>query len=196
MFILGLIAGVGSRMLDFNENTRTLGIIFSQLNIWFLLCVLISIYSPSPKQAMSNVFPFCVNMLIAYYLYDAVTDNSASLRAYLWWSGLAAVTPILGYCSWYSKENGRAAQVLRWSILIISIVANIVMFKDFQYYDIIITATLAYFLFCQKINRDKTRRRYIMKGLHDLSLMDKQVFDELVKQHYTELQDTDINSNK
>ena len=188
MFVLGLLAGIGCRALDLNPNTKTLGIIFSQVNIWVLMCVLISIYSPSPTKAMSNVFPFCINMLIAYYLYDSFMGTYTSLRAYLWWSGLAVITPLLGCCSWYSKESGFIPRVLRWGILITSIVANIVMFKDFEYYDIIITAILAYFLFCQKLDRAKMRRKYITQGLYNLYTTDEDIFNELTSEHITYLQ--------
>lgn len=183
MFILGLFAGIGCRVLDLNPATKTLGIIFSQVNIWVLLCVLISIYSPSPSKAMSNVFPFCINMLIAYYLYDSFMGTYTSLRAYLWWSGLAVITPLLGYCAWYAKEVGVIPRLLRWGILITSIVANIVMFTDFAYYDIIITAVLAYFLFCQKLNRERMRRKYITQELCKLYTTDNEIFDELVAEH-------------
>lgn len=183
MFILGLLAGIGCRVLDLNPDTKTFGVIFSQVNIWVLLCVLISIYSPSPSKAMSNVFPFCINMLVAYYLYDSFMGTYTSLRAYLWWSGLAVVTPLLGYCAWYAKEVGVIPRLLRWGILITSIVANIVMFKDFAYYDIIITAVLAYFLFCQKLDRAKMRRKYITHGLYGMYTLDEDIFNELVSEH-------------
>ena len=188
LFVLGLMAGIGCRMLDLNPNTRTMGIIFSQVNIWVLLCVLISIYSPSPVKAMGNVFPFCINMLVAYYLYDSFTGTYTSLRAYLWWSGLAVITPLLGYASWYAKEVGAVPRILRWGIVITSIVANIIMFKDFAYYDIIITAILAYFLFCQKIDRNKMRRKYITHGLYGLHALDEDIFNELVSEHVEYLQ--------
>lgn len=183
MFILGLVAGIGCRVLDLNPATKTLGIIFSQVNIWVLLCVLISIYSPTPTKAMGNVFPFCINMLVAYYLFDSFTGHYTSLTAYLWWSGLAVVTPLLGYCAWHSKEIGLGPRILRWGILITSIVANIIMFKDFVYYDIIITAVLAYFLFCQKLNRERMRRKYITQELCKLYITDNEIFDELVAEH-------------
>ena len=183
MFVLGLIAGIGCRVLDFNPATKTLGVIFSQVNIWVLLCVLISIYSPTPIKAMSNVFPFCINMLVAYYLYDTFMGTYASLKAYLWWSSLAVVTPLLGFAAWHAKESGLIPRILRWGILLTSIVANIIMFKDFAYYDIIITAMLAYFLFCQKLDREKMRRKYISQGLYGLYVTDENIFNELVSEH-------------
>ena len=57
------------------------------------------------------------------------------------------------------------------------------MFKDFAYYDIIITAVLAYFLFCQKLNRERMRRKYITQELCKLYTTDNEIFDELVAEH-------------
>lgn len=48
MFIIGLILGIISRLLDIH--TTNLGNIFSQMAIWILFGVLISIYSDSKKK--------------------------------------------------------------------------------------------------------------------------------------------------
>ena len=58
MFIVGLCLGIISRLLDIY--TSNLGNIFSQMSIWILLGTLISIYSNNKKQAMLNIFPFCI----------------------------------------------------------------------------------------------------------------------------------------
>ncbi|MEE0898415.1 MAG: hypothetical protein U0L88_12420 [Acutalibacteraceae bacterium] len=50
MFLIGLILGIISRLLDIY--TENLGNIFSQMAIWILFGVLISIYSSSKKKAM------------------------------------------------------------------------------------------------------------------------------------------------
>ena len=65
MFIIGLILGVISRLLDIY--TQNLGNIFSELAIWILFGVLISINSETKKKAMLNIFPFCIGMLLTYY---------------------------------------------------------------------------------------------------------------------------------
>lgn len=55
MLVVGFILGVVSRLLDIY--TQNLGNIFSQMAIWILLGVVISIYSSSKKRAMLNIFP-------------------------------------------------------------------------------------------------------------------------------------------
>lgn len=73
MFILGLILGIISRLLDIY--TSNLGNIFSQLAIWILFGVLISIYSKNKKLAMINVLLFCIGMLITYYFIAIITNG-------------------------------------------------------------------------------------------------------------------------
>lgn len=73
MFFIGLLLGVVSRLLDIY--TQNLGNIFSQVAVWILFGVLISIYSSSKKQAMFNILPFCIGMLITYYYVAFVTKG-------------------------------------------------------------------------------------------------------------------------
>ena len=163
MFLLGLLLGIGSRILDLNEYTVISGKIFSQISVWILLCTLISIYSPTPKYAMFNVFPFCINMLIAYYVYDDIVSKESSVYAYLWWSVVAVAAPLLAYIVWYSKEKGVVPRIIRWGVLLVSILSSIIVFDGFEYWDIIINAILAYFLFFQKTHREQTKLRMFKK---------------------------------
>lgn len=176
MFILGLILGVGIRVIDLRLQTSALSAIFSQMCVWILLCTLISIYSPTPRDAMYNVFPFCMNMLVAYYIYDDIVSGETTLRAYLWWSVVAVIAPILAYCTWYTKEKGAFSRVIRWGVLLFSIFSNILMFDGFKFYDIIINTMLAYFLFFQKTNRQSMRRRLIMRQISEFKKYCPEVF--------------------
>ena len=66
MFFTGLLLGIFSRLMDIY--TQNLGNIFSQMAVWILFGVLISIYSKTKKKAMLNIMPFCIGMLITYYI--------------------------------------------------------------------------------------------------------------------------------
>ena len=76
MFVIGLVLGIISRLLDIY--TSNIENIFSQMAIWILLGVLISIYSSSKKKAMINIFPFCIGMLITYYFVAHITKGDYS----------------------------------------------------------------------------------------------------------------------
>ena len=73
MLVCGFTLGVLSRILDLY--TENWGNVFSQLAIWILLGVLISIYSPSKGAAMANILPFCLGMLLTYYGAAILTDG-------------------------------------------------------------------------------------------------------------------------
>ena len=78
LFFIGAILGIISKLLDIlfvgNLFMMTLGYMFSNLPIWVLLGILISIYSDTRKKAMINIFPFCIGMLISYYVTAELTN--------------------------------------------------------------------------------------------------------------------------
>lgn len=186
MFFLGLILGVGIRVLDLNPNfVSNWGKVFSQVSIWILLCTLIAIYSPTPKDAMYNVFPFCVNMLVAYYIYDDLVAQQSSTYAYLWWSAIAVLAPILAYITWFSKERGLVPRIIRWSILIISMLSSIIIFDGYEYWDTIINTILAYFLFFQKTNREMMQKRRMRRQLSKYRKKFPEDFEEQIKDSKT-----------
>ena len=104
MFLIGLILGVISRLLDIY--TQNLGNIFSQMAIWILFGVLISIYSASKKKAMFNILPFCLGMLITYYFVAFITDGVYSATFIIGWTVFALCSPIMAYFTWMTKEKG------------------------------------------------------------------------------------------
>lgn len=95
MFFMGLILGIVSRLLDIY--TENLGNVFSQMAIWILFGVLISIYSSSKKRAMLNILPFCVGMLITYYFVAFVTKGVYSTVFIIGWTVFALFSPLLAY---------------------------------------------------------------------------------------------------
>lgn len=104
MFIIGLILGVVSRLLDIY--TQNLGNIFSQMAIWILFGVLISINSETKKKAMQNILPFCIGMLITYYFVAAISKGVYSSSYIIGWTIFALCSPIMAYFAWMSKEKG------------------------------------------------------------------------------------------
>lgn len=71
MFLIGLILGVISRLLDIY--TSNLGNIFSQMSIWILFGVLISIHSKTEKESdvkYISVLHWNVNHLLFCSIYN------------------------------------------------------------------------------------------------------------------------------
>ena len=151
MFFIGLILGVVSRLLDIY--TENLGEIFSQMAIWILFGVLISIYSNSKKQAMINILPFCIGMLITYYFVAFVTKGVYSTTFIIGWTVFALFSPIMAYFTLMTKEKGTFPKIISIGIILVSLLSSIVLFDRLRFYDIIINGIMIYFLFVKRIDR-------------------------------------------
>lgn len=121
--------------------------------IWILFGVLISIYSSSKIKAMINIFPFCIGMLITYYLVAFVTKGVYSTVFIIGWTVFALLSPIMSYFTWVTKEKGVFPKIIGIGIIIVSLLSSAVLFDRIRFYDIIINAVTAYFLFVKKIKR-------------------------------------------
>ena len=110
MFVSGLILGIISRLLDIY--TDNLGNIFSQMAIWILFGVLISIYSSSKKKAMLNIFPFCIGMLITYYFVAFITKGVYSNVFIIGWTIFAFCSPIMAYFTCMTKSKGVFSKII------------------------------------------------------------------------------------
>ena len=143
--------GVISRILDIN--TQNLGNIFSQMAIWILFGVIISVYSSSEKKAMINIFPFCIGMLIAYYIVAILTNGVYSDVYIIGWTVFALASPVMAYFAWMTKEKGLFPKVISAGIVAVSVLSSIVLFDRLRIYDFIIDGILIYILFLKKIER-------------------------------------------
>ena len=151
MFLLGLILGVISRLLDIY--TQNLGNVFSQMAIWILIGTIISIYSKTKKKAMLNIFPFCIGMLITYYFVAFITKGVYSDTFIIGWTLFAFCSPIFAYFTWMTKEKGIFSKIISIGIVLISTLSSIVLFDRLRIYDFIIDGILIYYLFFKKVQR-------------------------------------------
>lgn len=152
MFCIGLILGVISRLLDIY--TQNLGEIFSQMAIWILLGTLISIYSKTKKMAMMNIFPFCIGMLITYYIVAIITHGVYSRSFIIGWTIFALCSPIFAFFTWMAKEKGIIPKKISIGIIIVCVLSSIILFDKLRIYDFLIDGLLIYYLFIKKVERD------------------------------------------
>lgn len=152
MLIAGLTLGAVSRLLDMY--TQNLGNVFSQLSIWILLGVLIAIYSPTRKQAMLNILPFCLGMLATYYLAAVLTRGVYSKLFIAGWTGFALLSPILAYVTWWTKQPGALARLIAVGVVLFSVGSTILLFDRLRVYDLVINGGLIYFLFFKRVKRE------------------------------------------
>lgn len=151
MLATGFLLGVFSRLLDLY--TTNLGNIFSQLAIWILFGVLISIYSRTRKAAMCNILPFCLGMLVTYYGAAVLTNGVYSQTMVMGWTVFALCSPVFAWFAWLTKERGVFPKVISIGILLVSVLSSVILFDGFRVYDLIIDALLAYFLFLKRVER-------------------------------------------
>lgn len=157
MFLLGGLLGVCSKLLDLYDTVQhfgmTLGDMFSELSIWILLGVLISIYSQTKWKAVCNVFPFCIGMLAAYYITAELTHAVYGWSFIKGWAAFACLSPLFAALTWMTKEKGWLPKLISLGILIVAIGADIVVFGGPRIYDFVILLLLIYFLFFAKVQR-------------------------------------------
>lgn len=151
MLCLGLLLGIAARLLDIY--TENLGEIFSQMAIWILIGTLISVYSKTPKQAVFNVLPFCLGMLLTYYAVAPLSHGVYSKEFIIGWTVFALCSPIMAYFAWLTKEHGVFPKVVSAGIVAVSLLSSILLFDRLRFYDIIIDGALIFFLFFKKIDR-------------------------------------------
>lgn len=156
MLAAGLALGAFSRLLDIY--TTNLGNVFSQLAIWILFGVLISIYSSTRRRAMGNILPFCLGMLLTYYGAAMLTDGVYSQVYIIGWTIFALCSPVFAAFAWTTKERGVFPKLISVGILLTAVLSSVILFDGFRIYDLIIDGILAYFLFVKKIPRVRRER--------------------------------------
>ncbi len=156
LFVLGIISGVLSKIFDIY--TIYLGTVFSEITVWLLFGVLISIYSTTKKKAMLNVFLFFIGMLFAYYTVAELTNSVYGLVFIKFWVGIALISPVPAYFCWMAKGKGAIGTIISVGIMVISILSSILV-QEIEAHDIIINGILAYHLFIRKVIRDEVREK-------------------------------------
>lgn len=153
MLAAGLILGTVARLFDIY--CQNLGEIFSQMAVWILLGTLIAIFSPTKKDAMRNIFPFCMGMLLTYYVTAILTHGVYSWSFVIGWTVFAFFSPVMAYFAWMVKQDGIFPKIIGVGILLTSVMSSILLFDRLRIYDFVIDGLLIYFLFFRKISRQK-----------------------------------------
>lgn len=148
LFGVGLFLGAAARLADLY--TTNLGNIFSQMAIWILLGVMISLRSKTGRQAMGNVLVFCLGMLLTYYATAAATDGVYSSVFIVGWTIFAFCSPVLAWFVWMAKRPGLFSTLIRVGVVAVSVASSLILFDGFRIYDAFLNAALIYCLFFWK----------------------------------------------
>lgn len=133
-FIIGILLGVLSKWLDnLSLNSEIwwhsiiekldLGNYFSEIAIWLLLALTISIYSTSPKRASINVFMFFLGMTISYHIYTNLYSGFNPVSYMMIWYGLTIISLFLAYISWYGRSDNLYSIIIDTIIILVMLTA-------------------------------------------------------------------------
>lgn len=110
MFVIGILFGIISRLFDMYTNV--LCDVFSEFAIWVLFGTFISIYSKSRVDAMKNILPFCIEMLISYYNVAVITHGVYNTSFIIGWTIFALFSPLFAYLTHKTKENNKLSKII------------------------------------------------------------------------------------
>ncbi len=153
MLILGLAAGVISKLADIYCYKQFLGFslsdMTSEFGIWILIGVAVSLFSRSRPYAMINIFLFCAGMLAVYYATAEVTHSVYGWTFIKGWAIFTMFTPVIAYLVTLTKEKGAASLVVRLGVIAVYIILESAG-RFPEVYDVVILPVLAYLLFVRK----------------------------------------------
>lgn len=157
MFIIGLLTGIIIKLIDIHFRVQrfgfTLSDVFSELGIWILIGVIISLFSKNKKYAMLNIFLFSIGMLITYYITAEVTNSVYGWTFIKGWSVFACLSPMLAYLVTLTKEKGLLSLIIKIGIILVYLITNIIIFGGPRIYDIVFILILIYLLFIKKYKK-------------------------------------------
>lgn len=156
-FIIGLVTGIIIKLIDIHFRVQHFGLslsdIFSELGIWILIGVIISLFSKNKKYAMLNIFLFSIGMLITYYITAEVTNSVYGWTFIKGWSVFACLSPMLAYLVTLTKEKGLLSLIIKIGIILVYLITNIIIFGGPRIYDIVFILILIYLLFIKKYKK-------------------------------------------
>ena len=154
MLIIGLITGVIVKLIDIYFRVQHWGFslsdVFSQLGVWIVIGVIISLFSKNKRCAMLNVFLFSIGMLITYYLTAEVTNSVYGWTFIKGWAVFACCSPLMAYLVTLTKNKGLLPLIIKIGILAVYLVTDMLIFGGPRIYDFIFILLLIYLLFIKK----------------------------------------------
>lgn len=154
MLIAGCLMGVLSKLSDVGSHMGYLQIVLaemtSQMSLWILFGVVISLFSRGRKRAMVNMFLFCMGMLAAYYVTAEATHAVYGWSFIKGWAVFACFSPLMAYLVTLTKEKGLLPFLVKLGVLAVYVGVDLLLFGGPQIFDIVLLLPLLYLLFVRK----------------------------------------------
>ena len=154
MVLIGLMSGFLVKEIDIYFYRQHFGIslsdIFSEIGIWVLFGVTISLFSRSTKYAMLNVFAFSVSMLCTYYLTAQLTASVYGWTYIKAWFLFAFLSPLMAYLVTLTKKRGALSLLIKIGIFAGYLGINMLLGRFIKIYDLLFLSLLVYLLFVKK----------------------------------------------
>lgn len=154
IIILGLFFGFLAKISDIYFCVEYLGMslsdMTSEMGVWILIGVIISLYSKNKKRAMINIFLFSISMLFSYYLTAELTNSIYGYSFIKFWSIFSLLTPIFAYIVCLTKEKNKRSFFIKLAIIISYILIDIIIYGGPRIYDILFVIILIRLLFFRK----------------------------------------------
>ena len=148
LFSFGLLFGIIIRLFDIY--TQVLGNIFSSISVFILIGVILVLKSKTKKDAMLDVFLFFIAMLITYYITAMVTHGVYGRSYIIGWGVVAFLSPILAYFIYFIKDNTMLSKIIKFGIILLTIIVSIKLFDKLYFYDYLVLIALIYLMYIKK----------------------------------------------
>ena len=154
MLVIGGLMGVLAKLSDIYFRVSyfrtSLSEVTSQMSVWIVLGVAISLISGSRKKAMVNVFLFCAGMLAAYYVTAELTGAVYGWTFIKGWAVFACFSPVMAYLVTLTKGRGVLPLLIKLGVLAVYAGVDLLLFGGPRIWDILLLLPLLYLLFVKK----------------------------------------------
>lgn len=151
--VMGALAKFSDVYFRVSYFQMSLSELTSQMSIWIVLGVAISLFSGSRKLAMANVLLFCAGMLAAYYVTAELTHAVYGWTFIKGWAVFACCSPVMAYLVTLTKGRGLLPLLIKLGVLAVYVGIDLLLFGGPQIYDLVLLIPLVYLLFVRKYDR-------------------------------------------